>query len=56
MHRQFIRLISQNPKNVKTHCNDLNILLIFSIRKWMIKQKIDMVIVSVTIFGNIFIV
>ena len=24
MHRQFFRLLCQNPVYVKTHCNDLN--------------------------------
>ena len=24
LHRQFFRIISQNPKYVRTHCNDLN--------------------------------
>ena len=33
-HRQFFRLISQNPECDQTHCNELNNLYQFSCRKW----------------------
>ena len=33
MHRQFFRIISQNPDYVQTHCNDRNNLFHFAIRK-----------------------
>ena len=38
MHRRFFKILSQNPENVKTHCNDLNNPLNLAIRNWMIKQ------------------
>ena len=38
MHRQFFKIISQNPEYVKPHCNDLNNPLSFAFRSWMIKQ------------------
>ena len=33
-HRQFFKILSQNPEYVKTHCNDLNILFLFACRMW----------------------
>ena len=39
MHRQFFRLISQNPNYVKTHCNDLNNLFHFECPKWYLYNK-----------------
>ena len=53
MHRKCFKIIPQNAESVKTHCKASNNPLNFSIRKWMIKQQIDVVIVSVTIFENI---
>ena len=38
MHRQFFKILSQNPDYVKTYCNDRNNPLHFAIRKWMINQ------------------
>ena len=38
MHRQFFRIMSQNPDYVQTNCNDINNPFHFAIRKWMIKQ------------------
>ena len=38
MHRKFLRIISQNPENVKTHCNDLKNPFRFASRRWMNKQ------------------
>ena len=32
MHRQFFRIISQNPEYVKTHCKDINISFHFACR------------------------
>ena len=34
MHRQFSKIISQKPKYVKTHCNDLNNPFHFAFREW----------------------
>ena len=34
IHRQFYRIISQNPDFVKFHCNDLNSPFQFACRKW----------------------
>ena len=39
MHRNFFRVICQNPEYVKTHCNDMESSLNFASRNWMIKQK-----------------
>ena len=41
MHRQFFNLLSQNLEYVKTHSNDMENLFRFAIRKWMIKQELD---------------
>ena len=41
MHRQFFKILSQNPEYVRDRCEDLNNLFQFAIRKWMIKQEID---------------
>ena len=38
MHREHFRIISQKPKNVETHCNDLNNPFHFACRRWMINQ------------------
>ena len=38
MHRQFFRVISQNPEYVKTFCNDLNNPFHFTYNNWMIIQ------------------
>ena len=34
MHRKLIKIPSQNPEYVKTHCNDRNNPLHFAILKW----------------------
>ena len=34
MHRQFFKILSQNPEYVKTHCNDGNNPFHFPCRKW----------------------
>ena len=36
MHRQFFKIFSQNPENVKTHCNDLYNLFHFASRRWFL--------------------
>ena len=38
MHRQFLKMISQNPEYEQAHCNDSNNPLHFAIRKWMINH------------------
>ena len=38
MHRQFFKILSQNPAYVKTHCNDGSNHFHFALRKWMINQ------------------
>ena len=43
--RKLFKMISQNPDRVKTFCTDMDNPLNFAIRKWMIKQYIDMVLV-----------
>ena len=53
MQRKFFRKISQNTEYVKTHCNGMDNPLNFAIRNWIIKQQIDMVIVSVNIFEDL---
>ena len=35
MHRQFFKLISQNPLYVQTHCNDSRNLFHFACRKYL---------------------
>ena len=35
MHRQFFRIISQNPEYVKTFCNGLKKSLQFACRRWI---------------------
>ena len=35
MHREFFGIISQNPENVKTHCNDRNKLFHFACGNWV---------------------
>ena len=39
MHRQFFRIISQNPEYVKTHCKDMKNPLGFVIGNWMNNQN-----------------
>ena len=39
MHRQFFKVISQNPEYVKTHCNDRNNPFHFAIRKWRTENR-----------------
>ena len=41
MHRQFLRIISQNPQNVKIYCNDLKNPFLFVCRRWMINLYSD---------------
>ena len=38
LHRQFFKILSQNPDYVKTHCDDTNNPFHFAIRKWKISQ------------------
>ena len=47
-----LRIKSQNSEDVKTHCNIIKNPFHFAKSRWMNKQFCDMVIVSVTIFGN----
>ena len=44
-HRQFCKIISQNPEYVRNQCNDMESPLNFAIRNWMIKQKVDTVLI-----------
>ena len=39
MHRQFFKIISQNPEYVKTHCNNRNNPFHFAIRKWYLDNQ-----------------
>ena len=38
-HRQFFKIISQNPEYVKTHCNDLFNPFHFACRKWYLDNQ-----------------
>ena len=37
-HRKFLKILSENPEYVKTHCQYLNNRFQFAIRRWMINQ------------------
>ena len=50
---QIFKIISQSPEYIETQCNDMVKPPNFAIRKWMIEQKCDVVIVSVTILEDI---
>ena len=41
-HGPFFKVLSQNPKYVKTHCTDLYIYFHFGIRKWMLENGFQM--------------
>ena len=39
LHRQFFRIISQNPEYVKTVCNDLNIPFHFACHEFILEKS-----------------
>ena len=39
MHRQFFRVLSQNPEYIRNFCNDRNNSFHFSIRKWYLDNQ-----------------
>ena len=34
MHRHLVKIVSQNPEYVQTHCNDRNNSFQFACRRW----------------------